>query len=140
MNIAKVVLTRSTCLRRQVGCVIVDKDNKIVSTGYNGTVRGAKHCLEIGCMRDKLGIESGTRIETCKSVHAEQNALIQAGKYSEGSTLYVTTIPCVTCAKLIVNAGIERAVIPMNDTYPDKEGVGLLKELNITITFMRLKE
>jgi len=136
MNIAKVVASRSTCLRRQIGCVIVNND-KIVSTGYNGAVRGAKHCLEAGCVRDKLGIESGTKIESCQAVHAEQNALIQSGKHSEGATLFVTTIPCITCAKMIINAGIKRAVIPMDDDYPDKKGVELLKELKIIITFMR---
>lgn len=132
MNMTKVVALRSTCLRHQIGCVIVN-DGKIVSTGYNGAVKGAVHCLEKGCIRDELGIKSGTQIETCRAVHSEQNALLQAGKYSEGSTLYVNATPCITCAKMIINAGIVKVVIPLNDSYPDKNGLKLLKEIGVEI-------
>lgn len=132
MSMAGVVALRSTCLRHQIGCVIVNRD-KIVSTGYNGAVTGAEHCLDKGCIRDKLKIPSGTQIETCVAVHAEANALIQAGKYSEGGTLYVNVTPCITCSKMIINAGIVKVVIPVNEPYSDKNGLKLLRELGIEI-------
>ena len=132
MLIAQVVSLRSTCIRHRFGCVI-SKDGKIVSTGYNGAVKGVEHCIDSGCIRNQLGIESSTRIEICSAVHAEQNALIQAGKYSEGGTLYVNGAPCITCSKLIVNAGIERVVIPKNDSYPDKQGIELIKNVDIEV-------
>ena len=133
MNIARVVSSRSTCLRHHVGCVIVNND-KIVSTGYNGAVKGAEHCLDTGCLRDELGIETATRIETCCAVHGEQNALIQAGKYSEGGTLYVKVIPCITCSKMIINAGRNRVGIPADNTYSDKNGLVLMKKVGLEIT------
>lgn len=133
MSMTKVVALRSTCLRHRIGCVIVN-DDKIVSTGYNGAVTGAEHCLDKGCIRDKLEIPSGTKIEMCESVHAEANALIQAGKYSKGGTLYVNVTPCITCSKMIVNAGITRVVIPINEPYSDRKGIELLKKLKIEIT------
>ena len=133
-HLANTVALRSTCLRHHVGCVIVDTNNKIVSTGYNGAVRGVEHCLDKGCIRDELKIKSATRIEKCEAVHSEQNALIQAGKYSEGSTLYVNCIPCITCSKMLINAGIKRVVIPDDSTYSDKDGLALLKKVGVEVT------
>lgn len=130
MKIVEVVKLRSTCLRHQIGCVII-KNDKIVSTGYNGAVKGARHCIDIGCIRDKMNIKSGTRVEICEAVHAEQNALIQAGDRAIGGTLYVNCTPCKTCTKMLINAGIKRVVIPYNDDYPDKDGLKILKELEI---------
>ena len=138
ISITEVVALRSTCIRHQFGCVIVNND-KIVSTGYNGAVKGVEHCLDKGCIRDKLKIPSGTRVETCEAVHAEMNALIQAGKYSEGSTLYVNATPCITCSKMIINAGIVRVVMPVNDPYPDKSGIKLLKEVGIEVVELEYK-
>jgi len=119
MKITSVVAERSTCLRHNVGAIIV-KNKKILTTGYNGAVRGQKDCLELGCKKDELNLASGFGSEECRAVHAEQNAIIQAalhGINTEGATLYCTTIPCRMCAKEIVNAGIKRVV-----TYSDYGG------------------
>jgi dCMP deaminase len=133
MKIVNDVATRSTCLRRQIGALVV-KNNVIVSTGYNGAPKGFPHCLDVGCRRDKLNIASGERHEECVGVHAEQNALLQAGRDAEGATLYVNAYPCKICAKLIINAGIIKVVI-MGD-YSDKEGLEYLKIAGIEITFL----
>ena len=132
MKIAEIVSMRSTCLRHKFGCVIT-KDDQIISTGYNGAVRRSKHCIDIGCIRNKLNITSGTRVEICEAVHSEQNALLQAGKFADGATLYINGTPCKTCSKMIINAGIKKVVIPSKDSYPDKNGLNLLKELCIEI-------
>ena len=112
MEIARVVSTRSSCLRRQVGAVLV-KNRQILATGYNGVPRGLRHCDERGCLRAELGIPSGERHELCRGLHAEQNAICQAARFGiplEGSTLYCKMEPCFTCAKMIVNCGIKRVV------------------------------
>ncbi|CAA7599737.1 dCMP deaminase [Acididesulfobacillus acetoxydans] len=119
MQLAQVVAGRSTCLRRQVGAVIV-KDKRILSTGYNGSPSGLKHCAELGCLREALNIPSGQRTEICRAVHAEQNALVQAAKHGisiDGADIYTTVEPCVLCTKLLINAGIRRAVFLL--PYPD---------------------
>ena len=120
MEIAHVVARRSTCLRHEIGAIIV-KDKRIVATGYNGAPSGLPHCLELGCLRDKLGIESGTRQEICRALHSEQNAIIQAALYgvsTKDSTLYCTHQPCSLCAKAIINAGVRRVVF--EGDYPDQ--------------------
>lgn len=132
MRIAKTVSLRSTCIRHKFGCVII-KDDQIISTGYNGAVRGRRHCTEVGCIRNKLGIDSGTKMEICEAVHSEQNALLQAGKNAKGGTLYINGTPCKTCSKMILNSRIKKVVIPKNDNYPDKDGIKLLKEMNVEI-------
>ena len=133
MNIAKVVATRSTCLRHHVGAVIV-RDKRIISTGYNGSPKGLKHCLDIGCIRDQESIESGTKVEICRAIHAEQNAIIQAalhGTSTEGATLYCTHQPCIICAKMIINAGIIKVIY--GEDYPDKAAIELFNEANIEV-------
>ena len=133
LEIAHVVKTRSTCIRRQVGAIIV-KDYRIISTGYNGAASGAPHCDVAGCLREKLGIRSGERHELCVAIHAEQNAIVQAAKHGtpiDGATLYCTNQPCAICAKMLVNAGIRRIVF--NGTYPDEFAEKILKEGNIEI-------
>ena len=109
MQIADVAATRSTCLRRHVGAVLVSNDHRILATGYNGVPRGIEHCLTRGCLRTELNIPSGTKHELCRGLHGEQNAIIQAARHGgvaqEGSTLYCTTYPCVQCAKMLINAG-----------------------------------
>lgn len=130
-KIAEDVAARSTCVRHQFGAVIVNDRNEMVATGYNGPVRGAEHCIDIGCFKDKRGIPSGTGHEICQAVHAEQNALLQAGKLSRGSTLYVNAFPCKICARLIVNAGIVKIVV--SGTYTDKEGLNILKDAGVEI-------
>lgn len=132
MNIAIEVARRSTCTRRQIGAIIVSDVGEIKSTGYNGNPRGLPHCHEIGCIRDKLGIPSGTRLETCTAVHAEQNALIQAGTNARGSTLYSTIVPCPICARMILNAQIARVVYI--DDYSDLSGIELLKQAGTKMT------
>ncbi len=133
LEMTKLVSKRSTCLRRSVGAVLV-KDKRILATGYNGAPRGLKHCLEIGCMRQKLHIPSGERHELCRALHAEQNALIQASLHGvsvSGSTLYATNQPCVICAKMLINAGIKEIVI--SDGYPDKMAASLLRQAKIKV-------
>lgn len=132
MKIAEVVALRSTCLRHKFGCVIA-KDNQIISTGYNGAVIDAKHCLDIGCIRDRMNIPSGTMMEICEAIHAEQNALLQAGRLAEKGTLYINGTPCKTCSKMIINSRIKKVVMPTGDNYPDKNGINLLRKMNIDI-------
>ncbi|MFA5231560.1 MAG: cytidine/deoxycytidylate deaminase family protein [Candidatus Omnitrophota bacterium] len=133
LEMASLVAKRSTCLRRSVGAVIV-KEKRILATGYNGAPSGLKHCVEIGCIRQKLKIPSGERHELCRALHAEQNALIQAclhGISVKGGTLYATTQPCVICAKMLINAGIKEIVI--SEGYPDKMAMSFLKQAKIKI-------
>jgi dCMP deaminase len=132
MEVAELAARRSTCLRRNVGAVVV-LDKRIIATGYNGAPRGIMHCEERGgCLREKMGIPSGERHELCMALHAEQNAIIQAasmGQSIEGSTIYVTHQPCVICAKMIINAGIRRIVV--REGYPDQLSVDILAEAGI---------
>ncbi len=107
---AQLIAQRSTCLRRQVGAVIVSKGNRILSTGYNGSPEGAPHCLDSGCMRDALGIPSGHNTELCWATHAEANAVANAARMGVsvlGGTIYSTHKPCIECLKLLKNAGIK---------------------------------
>ncbi|MDR2162722.1 MAG: cytidine/deoxycytidylate deaminase family protein [Clostridiales Family XIII bacterium] len=137
MGIAKLTSERSTCLRRQVGAVIV-QDKQIVATGYNGAPKGIAHCDEKGgCLREKLGVPSGERQELCRALHAEQNAIVQAatsGQSIEGATIYITHQPCVICAKMIINAGIRKIIV--NEGYPDKLAVEILDEAGLKIVNM----
>ena len=112
MEIAKVISMRSNCVRRHVAAVIV-KDRHILSTGYNGTPHGVKNCFAGGCPRCSGKAKSGTHLEECLCVHAEQNAICQAayfGNAVKDATIYITISPCLTCAKLIINAGITEVV------------------------------
>lgn len=112
LRLAALVATRATCCRRQVGAVLV-KHERIIATGYNGAARGLGHCFELGCLRQEMGIPSGQRYELCRGVHAEQNAIINAAYYgtaTQGSTLYCTAQPCLICARILINAGLERVV------------------------------
>jgi dCMP deaminase len=132
--ITKQVATRSTCLRRKVGAIIV-KDKRILTTGYNGAPMGIKNCLERGtCLREELGIPSGQRHEICRALHAEQNAIIQAAYHGvniKDSVMYCTTQPCVLCSKMIINSGIKKIYYFIE--YPDKLAVELLNEAGIEI-------
>jgi len=133
MDIARLVASRSTCLRRQVGAVIV-KDKNVLTTGYNGTPSGIRHCQETGCLREKMQVPSGQRHELCRGLHAEQNAIIQAAKHGvniSGGTLYCTNAPCVICAKMLINAGLSRIVYL--DGYPDDLARDLLLESGIEV-------
>jgi dCMP deaminase len=133
LKIASVVAERSTCRRHHVGAVAV-RNKHILATGYNGAPAGLKDCLELGCLRDELKIPSGERQETCRGIHAEQNVIIQAGLHGvslEGSTVYCTHTPCVLCAKMLVNARIERFV--SFGRYNDSSFVELFKEAGIEV-------
>jgi len=137
MEVTHVVAKRSTCLRRRVGAVIV-KDKRILATGYNGAPSGLPHCLKVGCLRDALKIPSGERQELCRGLHAEQNAIIQASLYGfsvQGATLYITTQPCITCAKMIVNSGIRRVVYA--GEYPDSLARDTLEAAGVVLELFR---
>jgi len=131
MTITKVVATRSTCLRRHVGAILV-KDKRILATGYNGAPAGLRHCGEVGCLRQDASIPSGTRHELCRGLHAEQNAIIQAANHGisiRGSTLYCTNKPCVICSKMIINAGITQ--VHYEEGYDDPLADQMLAEASI---------
>lgn len=133
MEIVETVKTRSTCLRRHVGAIIV-REKHILATGYNGAPAGCKHCLEVGCIREQMNIPSGQRHELCRASHAEQNAIVQAARHGvsiDGATIYVTAQPCVICTKLIINAGIT-TVIYKGD-YPDELSLALLEESGVKV-------
>lgn len=126
---AKLVATRATCPRRRVGAVLV-RDQRILATGYNGAVRGAPHCDDIGC----LLVRHGERESCVRTVHAELNALLQCavnGVSSKKAALYCTDFPCVACAKALIQAGIERIVYLAD--YPDPNSVVVLREAGVRL-------
>lgn len=131
MDIVGLVARRSTCLRRDVGAVIV-KDRRLLTTGYNGAPSGLRHCLETGCLREQMNISSGERHELCRGLHAEQNAIIQAAVHGvsiKGATLYCTSHPCTICLKMVINAGI--TTIVYREGYSDKLAEQMLEETGI---------
>lgn len=133
MQLAHLVASRSTCLSRAVGAVIV-RDNHIIATGYNGAPKGVSHCLDTGCIRREHDIPSGERLDICKAVHAEQNAIIEAaynGVSTKGASIYVTVTPCFTCAKMLVNAGIKEIII--DGDYPSPSSRSLFEEVGIKL-------
>jgi dCMP deaminase len=133
MQMAEFAATRTTCLRRAVGAVIV-KDRRVLATGYNGAPQGLTHCEELGCLRQQLNVPSGQRHELCRALHAEQNAIITAARYGvniDGATIYVTTQPCVVCAKMLINAGITEIVY--KNPYPDELSMNMLGESGIKL-------
>jgi dCMP deaminase len=133
LKIASVVAERATCRRHHVGAIAV-RDKHILATGYNGAPSGMKDCLELGCLREELGIPSGTKQEIGRGVHAEQNVIIQAGLHGvslEGSTIYATHTPCIVCARMLVNAKIKRYV--SFGKYDDNAFIDLFKEAGIKV-------
>ncbi len=133
MEMALLAAKRSTCLRRQVGAVLV-RDNQVISTGYNGSPKGVRHCAEVGCLREKNGVPSGQQHELCRGVHAEQNAIIQAainGSSTRGGTIYCTHQPCSICARLIINAEIK--TVYCANTYPDELAEQLFEEAGVEL-------
>ena len=136
MEMTRLVSTWSSCFKpnRQVGAVVV-RDKRILTTGYNGAPAGVQSCKERGeCLREKLGIASGTRQEMCYATHAEQNAIIQAAKLGltlEGATLYCTHQPCSMCTRIIINSGIKRVVYEQG--YPDPFSIALFEEAGILL-------
>jgi dCMP deaminase len=137
MAIAEEVSRRSTCLRRQVGAIVV-VDRRILATGYNGAPSNVPHCEEVGCLREKMKVPSGERHELCRGLHAEQNAIIQAARHGvriDGAALYTTHHPCSMCAKMAINAGIRRIVC--HEDYPDDLGKRLLAESGVGLEVFR---
>ena len=133
LAMARVIASRSTCLRRSVGALLV-RDKRILATGYNGAPTNLPHCAEVGCRREQLGIASGERQEICRGLHAEQNAIIQGALHGvsvRGSVLYCTTQPCAICAKMLINAGIERIVY--EGDYADELSLEMLQQAGIEL-------
>lgn len=134
MDITHIVAKRSSCLRRQVGAILV-KDRRIITTGYNGSPAGMAHCGDLGgCIRMKLGYASGTGHEYCRALHAEQNAIIQAaimGVSVQGATLYCTHSPCSLCAKMLIGVGVSRVVFA--GAYPDQMAMSFFNEVGIPL-------
>lgn len=133
MEIAHLVAKRSTCIRRQVGAVIV-KDKHILTTGYNGAPAELKHCEEVGCLREKMNIPSGERQELCRGLHAEQNAIIQSALHGlgiKGGILYCTHQPCILCTKMLINAGIKKIVY--EGEYPDELAKKFFEEARVDV-------
>jgi dCMP deaminase len=131
MEMARVVARRSTCLRRQIGALLV-RDKRILATGYNGAPTGLPHCEDVGCQRAELGVASGERQELCRGLHAEQNAIIQGALHGvsvKGSVLYCTNQPCVICAKMLINAGVRRIVYESD--YPDEMALEMLRQAGV---------
>ena len=131
MKMALLVAERSTCLRHHVGAVIV-RDKRILTTGYNGAACGTKDCLELGCLRDEMKIPSGTKHEICRAIHAEQNAIIQAGLHGiniKDAIIYCTHSPCILCAKMLANSRIKKFITC--NAYPDKSYKNLFVETGI---------
>ncbi|VVB98963.1 tRNA-specific adenosine deaminase [uncultured archaeon] len=132
MNIAKEVAMRSNCVKRKVAAVIV-RDKRIVSTGYNGTPRGVKNCNEGGCPRCNSFAKGGTQLDECLCSHAEENAIVQAAYHGiaiNGGTIYTTYSPCLTCSKMIINAGLKKVVFNLD--YPlGEKALKMLQEAGV---------
>jgi len=142
LKMAFLVAERSTCLRHHVGAIIV-KEKYVVTTGYNGAAKNTLDCLTLGCLRNQLNIQSGQRHEICRAIHAEQNAIIQAGLHGANinqGIMYCTHSPCIICAKMIVNAGIKRVVI--GSDYPDEFNLvlDLFKEAQIQLDQLKIDD
>lgn len=139
MRIAHLVAERSTCLRRRVGAVAV-KERRILATGYNGVPAGVAHCMEVGCLRQQLGIPSGQRHEICRGLHAEQNVIIQAaihGVSLVGAELYCTTQPCLICTKMLINCGM--TAIWHSESYPDGLAEAMAREAGVRVELLPLE-
>ena len=133
MNITRLVAERSTCCRRKVGAIAV-KDKRILATGYNGAPRNVRDCLEIGCLREAMGIPSGQRHELCRGLHAEQNVIIQAAVHGislEGAEIYCTHQPCFICTKMLVNCGV--TAVTYASPYPDPMSEEMFAEAGVIV-------
>jgi dCMP deaminase len=123
LQLAKIVGLRSTCARRAVGCVLVDQNNHVMATGYNGVHSGAIHCLDRPC--SAATSKSGEGLEECKAIHAEVNALVQCADVQSIYAVYCTASPCVHCMRLILNTSAERVVF--HERYPHEESFELAR-------------
>lgn len=136
LKIARLVSTRATCPRRMVGCVTINKHGHILSTGYNGVPKGYFHCTESPCGGQNN--KTGEGLNSCMATHAEQNALLQCRDVMEIDTIYVTTSPCITCAKLIANTACKTVVY--GEEYKDTSGVDMLKKLGMEVRYERIED
>lgn len=144
LDIAEVVRTRSDCLTRAVGAVLVNQNNRIITTGYNGSPKGIKNCNEGGCERCTLKIKgkvsSGEGLDKCICVHAEENAIIQAaneGISTDHSTCYCTNLPCVNCAKILIQAGVSK--VYYKEDYDSPLTKSLFRQAGLTFKKLTLK-
>ncbi len=135
LNMAKITALRSTCKRRQVGCILVDSNNHVAATGYNGVPKGFKHCLDYPCKGADAA--SGTRLNECKAVHAEMNALLQLTS-RDVLTAYLTVTPCFDCSKVLANSTVKRIVAPV--WYPQDEVKSILEEASIIVDIKEIKQ
>ena len=135
LNMARLASLRGTCKRRQVGCILVDSSNHVVATGYNGVPKGFTHCIDDPCKG--ADAPSGTRLNECKAVHAEMNALLQLTSV-DTLTAYVTVTPCFDCAKVLANSNVRRIVAP--SWYPQENVVTLLATANIDVVIREVTE
>jgi dCMP deaminase len=136
-DITRLVASRSTCCRRKVGAILV-KNKRILATGYNGAPSGVPHCLDVGCLREELGVPSGERHELCRGLHAEQNAILQAAHHGvsiDGADVYCTNLPCIICTKMIINAGIRR--VYYLDGYADPLSAEMLRTAAVDLVPLR---
>jgi len=134
MGITYLVAERSTCTRRKVGAIAV-RDKRILATGYNGAPIDTPHCLDIGCLREELGVPSGQRHEICRGLHAEQNVIIQAALHGvsiKGADIYCTTQPCLICTKMLINSQVVNVFY--TEAYPDPLGERMMAESGVTFT------
>ena len=133
MSIAELVKKRSTCIKQHVGAVLV-KDSYIISTGYNGAPRGLPHCSEQTCLRQTLG--SLEKSHLCRGVHAEQNTIIQAaihGVSTENSTVYSTHFPCMSCTKILINAGVKEIVYTRDYDLDNEITMNMIRDAGIRV-------
>lgn len=151
MEIAKLTAQRTNCMKRRVGAVLVSREfHRLISTGYNGTPSGLRNCFEGGCKRCNANQGSGTALSTCLCLHAEENAIFEAGRdrislYGkpnsldrdpQGVVLYTTSCPCLYCAKKIIQAGISE-VVYLNSYYTDDTVKQFLKEANVLVRSLK---
>tara|TARA_R110002020_G_scaffold124118_1_gene280978 strand:+ start:93 stop:554 length:462 start_codon:yes stop_codon:yes gene_type:complete len=135
LNMARLVALRSTCRRRQVGCILVDSNNHIAATGYNGVPKGFIHCLDQPCKG--ADAPSGTRLNECKAVHAEMNALLQL-QSTDILTAYITVTPCFDCSKVLANSNVKKIVSPI--WYPQDNVKEILEEASITVDIKKIDQ
>lgn len=136
MKIAKLVSSRATCPRRSVGCVIVNSHNHIKATGFNGVPKNYPHCIDRPCGGQDSA--SGQNLNCCMATHAEQNALLQCGNVMDIHAIYVTTSPCITCAKLIANTSCQ--MVFYGEKYSDTSGIDMLEKLGIRAYYEPIKD
>ena len=135
LNMARLASLRSTCRRRQVGCVLVDSNNYVVATGYNGVPKGFTHCLDNPCAGATA--KSGTQLDDCWAVHAEMNAMLQL-QSTDVLTSYLTVTPCFSCAKVLANSNVNRIVAPV--WYPQPNVLEVLNEAHINVVIKEMEE